>query len=73
MSKKLLYKDELDNLFKINENKANNLTKVKKIKNKVGKTKPLVKDSLFSEKFSNKRRANSINDGLILPKLQFDK
>ena len=72
MSKKLLYKEELDNLFK-NDNRAINLPTTKKKKKTVIKTKITNKDSLFSEKFSNKRRANSINDGLVLPKLQFDK
>jgi len=71
MSKKLLYKEELDNLFKNDLNKVSNIPKQKKVKTKAAKAKVIMKDSLFSEKF--KRRANSINDGLILPKLQFDK
>ncbi len=75
MSKKLLYKEELDNIFKNDGVKPTVIPKTKKIKKSQDKNIKVAntnKDSLFSEKFSKGRRANSINEGLILPKLKFD-
>jgi len=78
MSRKLLYKEEFDQLFNNDNNKKQNIiAKAKKNKNSggIGKSSKLNsegKDSLFSEKFF-KGHTGVVNDGLILPKLMLDK
>ena len=51
MTKKLLNKDELDNIFKNDYKKMTELPKTRKIKNPGKSIKIATKDSLFSDKF----------------------
>jgi hypothetical protein len=73
MAHKLLYKEELDAIFKTDLKKSPEFGRSKKLKNnnQLKNQKLSSENALYSEKFSN-RRAKSINDGFVLPKLVLD-
>jgi len=78
MTRKVLYKDEMDSLYANDFKKINIAPKSKKITNNIKLSKATLSKNanksnktLFSEKFAKGHGA--INEGLILPKLFMDR